>query len=49
MVLDRSLYGAAEPDTIDGVTASGEPGNWSVTITLTSFNGDGSYSLSAGD
>ncbi|MCF7560953.1 hypothetical protein L3X39_09925 [Sabulilitoribacter multivorans] len=49
VVLDRTLNGGTEPDTIDGVTSSGEPGNWTVTITLTSFNGDGSYSLSAGN
>ena len=49
VVLDRTLNGGTEPDSIDGVTDAGEPGNWTVTITLTSFNGDGSYSLSAGD
>ena len=49
VVLDRSLNGGTEPDSIDGVTNTGEPGKWTVTITLTSFNGDGSYSLSAGD
>ena len=49
VVLDRTLNGGTEPDTIDGVTSAGEPGNWTVTITLTSFNGDGSYSLSAGN
>lgn len=49
VVLDRTLNGGTEPDTIDGVTEVGEPGNWTVTINLTSFNGDGSYSLSAGD
>ena len=49
VVLDRTLSGGTEPDTIDGVTQAGEPGNWTVTITITSFNGDGSYSLSAGN
>ena len=49
VVLDRTLTGGTEPDTIDGVTNTGEPGTWTVTITLTSFNGDGSYSLSEGD
>ncbi|MGC6431249.1 MAG: hypothetical protein ACON5F_09430 [Jejuia sp.] len=48
VVLDKSLSGAVEPDSIDGVTASGTPGIWTVTITLTSFKGDGSFSLSAG-
>jgi hypothetical protein len=49
IVLDRSLSGNTEPDSIDGVTNSGEPGNWTVTIILNDFNGDGSYSLSAGN
>ncbi|MEN3325031.1 hypothetical protein VP395_14930 [Mariniflexile soesokkakense] len=49
VVLDKTLNGGTEPDSIDGVTQSGEPGNWTVTITITSFNGDGSYSLSAGN
>lgn len=48
-VLDRSLTGATEPDSFSGVTSTGSPGEWSVTITLTSFNGDGSFSLSEGD
>ena len=49
IVLDRSLSGAVEPDSFDGVTSSGTSGIWSVTITLTNFNGDGSFSLSEGD
>lgn len=49
VVLDRLLEGGREPDSIDGVTSQGEPGLWTVTITLTNFNGDGSFSLSAGD
>ena len=49
VVLDRTLNGASEPDSIDGVTSSGTPGVWSVTITLTNFDGDGSFSLSEGN
>lgn len=49
VVLERSLNGNSGPDSFSGVTEAGEPGTWSVTITLTSFNGDGSYSLSEGD
>jgi hypothetical protein len=49
VVLNRSLSGALEPDSFSGVTSSGTPGIWSVTITLTSFNGDGSFSLSEGN
>ena len=49
VVLDASLNGGTEPDSIDGVTSAGEPGTWTVTITITNFNGDGSYSLSEGN
>jgi hypothetical protein len=49
VVLEKSIIGGTEPDTIDGVTNAGKPGNWTVTINLESFNGDGSYSLSAGN
>ncbi|MGW1453739.1 hypothetical protein ACWBC2_01990 [Salegentibacter agarivorans] len=49
IVLDRSLNGNMEPDSFDGVTSSGTAGTWSVTINLTDFNGDGSFSLSEGD
>ena len=48
VVLDRSLSGEVEPDSFSGVTSTGTPGTWSVTITLTTFDGDGSFSLSAG-
>ncbi|MDN3204532.1 hypothetical protein [Algoriphagus sediminis] len=49
IVLDRSIEGGREPNSIYGVTSPGQPGNWTVTILLTSFIGDGSYSLSEGD
>lgn len=48
-VLDRSLNGGSDRDSFSGVTRIGTPGRWKVIITLTSFDGDGSYSLSAGD
>ena len=48
-VLNRSLNGAVEPDSFSGVTDAGTSGVWSVTITVGSFNGDGSFSLSEGD
>ncbi|MBT8307718.1 MAG: hypothetical protein KJN85_12330 [Maribacter sp.] len=48
-VLNRSLNGAVEPDSFSGVTDAGTSGVWSVTITVNSFNGDGSFSLSEGD
>ncbi len=49
IVLDKTLSGAVEPDSFSGVTQKGSIGTWSVTITLTSFNGDGSFSLSEGN
>lgn len=48
IVLDKTLSGAVEPDSFSGVTSSGTSGIWSVTITLTTFHGDGSFSLSEG-
>ncbi|PWL38400.1 hypothetical protein DKG77_09020 [Flagellimonas aquimarina] len=48
-VLNRSLDGAVEPDSFSGVTDAGTSGVWSVTITVNSFNGDGSFSLSEGN
>ncbi len=49
IVLDRSLSGNSEPDSFSGVTSAGTSGTWTVTITLTSFIGDGSFSLSEGN
>lgn len=48
VVLDRTLSGSGDPDSFSGVTSSGTSGVWSVTITLSNFNGDGSFSLSEG-
>ncbi|AYN67462.1 hypothetical protein D1013_08855 [Euzebyella marina] len=49
IVLNRSLNGAVEPDSFSGVTDAGTSGIWTVTITVESFSGDGSFSLSEGD
>jgi hypothetical protein len=49
VVLDETLQGAREPDSIDGVTAAGTSGIWTVTIRVTNFEGDGSFSLSEGN
>jgi hypothetical protein len=49
VVLDRSIQGGTEPDTIGGVTAAGASGIWTVTIQATNFTGDGSFSLSEGN
>lgn len=48
-VLDRGLNGAVEPDSFSGVTDAGTSGIWTVTITVESFSGDGSFSLSEGN
>ncbi len=48
-VLDRSLNGNVEPDSFSGVTSSGASGMWTVTITVSNFNGDGSFTLSEGN
>ena len=49
VVLDRTIDGATEPDSIDGVTSAGSPGIWVVTIRVTNFKGDGSFSMSEGN
>lgn len=49
VVLNRTLQSGAEPDSFSGVTSSGTSGIWSITITLSSFDGDGSFSLSEGN
>ncbi|MEO9531255.1 MAG: hypothetical protein ABJG68_11975 [Crocinitomicaceae bacterium] len=36
-------------DSYSGESSSGTPGIWTVTLTFTDFNGDGSYSLSPVD
>jgi hypothetical protein len=49
VVLDRSIQGGTEPDSIDGVTTAGASGIWTVTIEVANFTGDGSFSLSEGN
>lgn len=49
IVFDKTLSGAVEPDSFSGVTSPGTAGLWSVAITLSSFNGDGSFSISEGN
>lgn len=49
VVLDRTLDGATEPDSFSGVTSAGSPGIWVVTISVTNFRGDGSFSMSEGN
>ncbi len=49
IVLNRTINGGTEPDTIGGVTTSGASGIWTVTIQVTNFTGNGSFSLSEGN
>jgi hypothetical protein len=47
-VINETLAVGIGDDSRNVCSASGTPGTWPVTITLTDFNGDGSYSLSKG-
>ena len=47
-VMDRTLTAGVGDDSADGVSEAGTPGDWTVRVVLTSFNGDGSFSLSPG-
>lgn len=49
IVLDKTIIAGQGEDSKSGVTTAGEPGAWTVTVKLTDFNGDGSFSLSKGD
>ena len=49
VILDRTIEGGTEPDSIDGVTQAGASGIWTVTIEVGNFTGDGSFSLSEGN
>lgn len=49
LVLDQTIAGGTEPDSIDGVTDTGASGIWVVTIEVSNFIGDGSFSLSEGN
>ena len=49
IVLDKNLIAGQGEDTRSGVILSGTPGYWTVTINLTVFKGDGSFSLSKGN
>lgn len=49
LVLDQTLTAGIGEDSADGVTASGTAGEWTIRVTLSDFNGDGSFSLSPGN
>jgi len=48
-VLNQTLTAGQGDDSKSGVTSSGASGEWTITVTLTNFNGDGSFSLSPGN
>ena len=48
-VLNQTLTAGQGDDSKSGVTSSGATGEWTITVTLTSFNGDGSFSISPGN
>ncbi len=49
IVLDKTLTGGNEPDSFSGTTNAGTSGDWTVTLTLTNFDGNGSYSATSGN
>ena len=44
-VLDKTLTAGSGAQDASGTTSSGTAGSWTVTITLTNFNGTGDYSF----
>lgn len=44
-VLDKTLTAGQNAQDASGTTSSGTAGTWTVTATLTSFNGSGDYSF----
>lgn len=47
-VTNFSLIKGQTADSKSGVTTAGTPGTWTVTISVSEFSGDGSYSVSQG-
>lgn len=47
-VLNETLEVGVGDDSITKCSATGTAGDWTVTVTLTDFDGDGSYSLDKG-
>jgi len=45
VMLDRTLTAGVGDDSASGVSSIGQSGTWMVIITLTDFEGDGSYSV----
>jgi hypothetical protein len=47
-VLNQTLSGGSSEDTFAGVTTEGKKGMWKVSLILTNFDGDGSFSVHSG-
>ncbi|MBL4862820.1 MAG: hypothetical protein JKY09_07385 [Crocinitomicaceae bacterium] len=48
-VLNQTLTAGSGTDTYAGISEEGKPGIWKVTLILTNFDGDGSYSVHPGN
>jgi hypothetical protein len=48
-VLNQTLVVGQGDDSKSGVSALGTAGAWTITVTMTDFNGDGSFSISPGN
>ncbi|WP_430815650.1 hypothetical protein [Carboxylicivirga sp. RSCT41] len=46
VVMNQTLEAGRGDDSKSGLSRLGSRGEWTVTITLTNFNGDGSFSIS---
>ncbi|MFT6166526.1 MAG: hypothetical protein ACJASF_001215 [Vicingaceae bacterium] len=44
-VIDKTLTAGSGPQDDAGISASGTPGTWTLSVFLTNFNGTGDYSL----
>jgi hypothetical protein len=49
IVLDQTLRSGQNDDSGSGVSSSGTAGAWQITIVLSTFSGDGSFSISPGN
>lgn len=48
-VLNATRTGGSGEDSYSGVTEEGKSGTWKISLILTNFNGDGSFSVSPGN
>ena len=48
-VLSQTIIKGQGDDTRSGVSNEGTAGEWTITITLSDFNGDGSFSITPGN